>query len=258
MSRMIRDTSFEVIPGVQERHLYYLNEAGKPMAVYLLRVRTRKGKLGIEAATPFNQDTFARQTVPRMMHFEQGSEHQVVAGVNADFFNMKNGTPLQMEFKAGHPLRDTLASGRGFIAVLKNGRLLIGDSVDYRKKKRRIAEALGGYQILVDRGKVMPQPRNSFSLTRHPRTAAALLNAHTIVFVIVDGRQPAYSNGMPLDELAQLLTWLGAREAINLDGGGSSTLVSGSDPSDWTVRNHPSDGSPRAVANGWIVVSYGH
>lgn len=255
---MIRDTSFELVPGVRERHLYYLNGAGNPMAVYLLRVRTRKGKLGIEAATPFNQDTFARQTVPRLMHFEQSHAHRVVAGVNADFFNMKNGTPLQMEFKAGRALRDTLASNRGFMAVLKNGRLLIGDSVAYRHKKRRISEALGGYQILVKRGKVIPQPQNAFSVTRHPRTAAALLNAHTIVFVIVDGRQPAYSNGMPLDELAQFLKWLGATEAINLDGGGSSTLVSGADPADWAVRNRPSDGAPRAVANGWIVVSYAH
>lgn len=256
MSRVIQDTSFEIIAGVRERHLFYLNAAGKPMAVYVLRVRTRKGKLGIEAATPFNQDTFARQTVPQMMHYEQGTDHRVVAGVNADFFNLKNGTPLQMEFKAGHSLRDTLASGRGFIAVLKNGRILIGDSLTYLKNKRRITEALGGYQLLVKRGKEIPQPQNTFSLTRHPRTAAALLNGRTMLFVVVDGRQPAYSNGMPLDELSELLTWLGAKAAINLDGGGSSTLVSGPDPADWTVRNRPSDGKPRAVANGWIVVSY--
>jgi exopolysaccharide biosynthesis protein len=62
---------------------------------------------------------------------------------------------------------------------------------------------------------------------------------------------------MPLDELARLMQILGARTAINLDGGGSSTLVSLDEKTgEWLLRNKPSGKQERAVANAWIVVKH--
>lgn len=257
MSRMIKDTTFEIIPGAKETNLLYLNKAGKPMAVYLLWVKLKKHKLGIEATTPFNKDTFCRQTMMEQMKWEDGPHHAVVAGVNADFFNMKTGVPQEMVIKEGQILKDDFLHNRRFVGLLKNGKVIIGDSLLYEKKKKKLKEALGGYNILIEDGRVIPQLKNSFSLTRHPRTAAGIINKHEIVFVVIDGRQPEYSNGMPLDELAHLMKLLGARTAINLDGGGSSTLVTTDTRTDkWINRNKPSGKQERAVANGWIVVDY--
>jgi phosphodiester glycosidase len=90
----------------------------------------------------------------------------------------------------------------------------------------------GRVDITLDREKVQP----SFSTTRHPRTAIASLPGNKALLVVVDGRQPALSVGMSLDELARLMIELGAVEAINLDGGGSSTMTI-----DGKVVNHPSD-----------------
>lgn len=90
----------------------------------------------------------------------------------------------------------------------------------------------GRIDITLDADKVQP----SFSTTRHPRTAIASLPGNKALLVVVDGRQPALSVGMSLDELARLLIELGAVEAINLDGGGSSTMTI-----DGKVVNHPSD-----------------
>lgn len=256
-SRMISDTTFEIVPGVKETNLKYLNKAGKPMAVYLLWVKLKNHKLGIEATTPFNKDTFCRQTMMEQMKWEDSPNHEVVAGVNADFFNMGTGVPQEMVIKDGKMLKDDFLSNRGFVGLLSNGKVIIGDSLLYEKKKRKLKEALGGYNILIKNGKVIPQLKNSFSLTRHPRTAAGIINKHEIVFVVVDGRQPDYSNGMPLDELAHLMKLLGAKTAINLDGGGSSTLVTTDPPTGkWINRNRPSGKQERAVANGWIVVDY--
>lgn len=257
MSRMIRDTTFEIVPGAKETNLHYLNKAGKPMAVYLLWVTLKKHQLGIEATTPFNKDTFCRQTMMEQMKWEDGPKHKVVAGVNADFFNMKTGVPEEMVIKDGKILKDNFLHNRGFIGLLRDGKVIIGDSLLYEKKKKKLKEALGGYNILIKKGKVVPQLKNSFSLTRHPRTAAGIINKHEVVFVVVDGRQPGYSNGMPLDELAHLMKLLGARIAINLDGGGSSTFIA-ADPQTgkWINRNKPSGKQERAVANGWIVVDY--
>jgi exopolysaccharide biosynthesis protein len=59
-----------------------------------------------------------------------------------------------------------------------------------------------------------------------PRTAVALNRTGTKMWLlVVDGRQPRYSEGVTLPELATLLHELGVYEAINLDGGGSSTLA---------------------------------
>jgi hypothetical protein len=60
----------------------------------------------------------------------------------------------------------------------------------------------------------------------HPRTAIGLdATGRVMIIMVVDGRQPNYSEGVSLNELADLLLEYGAVDAINLDGGGSSTLV---------------------------------
>ncbi len=86
---------------------------------------------------------------------------------------------------------------------------------------------------------------DSFCTTRHPRTAAGLSSdGKTLILAVVDGRQTA-SVGMTCTELGNLMRGLGAHDALNLDGGGSSTMyVSGRG-----VVNRPSDGSERVVAN---------
>jgi hypothetical protein len=57
-----------------------------------------------------------------------------------------------------------------------------------------------------------------------PRTAVGVIDDNHLVFVVVDGRSPGYSEGVTLTELAQIMTDLGATTAYNLDGGGSSTM----------------------------------
>ncbi len=84
---------------------------------------------------------------------------------------------------------------------------------------------------------------------RHPRTAVARTRDGRYLFVVVDGRQPA-SVGMTLAELADELSFMGAVEAMNLDGGGSTTLVA-----DGSVRNTPSDGRERPVGDAILVFS---
>ncbi|HUH33005.1 MAG TPA: phosphodiester glycosidase family protein, partial [Daejeonella sp.] len=64
---------------------------------------------------------------------------------------------------------------------------------------------------------------NAFNKNRHPRTAIAITKNNRALLITVDGRQEN-SAGMNLFELTKFLNWLGASQAINLDGGGSTTL----------------------------------
>jgi hypothetical protein len=254
-TRVLTDSTFTVYPGVTETHIHYLNKAGKPEAVYILKARLRRGKLSMEAATPFARDTFCRQTLMESIRWEDTTGHRVIGGVNADFFDMGNGIPISMEMTHGKMLKQASRPGRGFVGVDTRGRVIIGDSALYARREKSLREALGGAQMLVENGREVPQADNAFNLTRHPRTAAGIINARTVLLVVVDGRQPDYSNGMPLGELAHLMKLLDAKTAVNLDGGGSSTLVSRDASGAWVNRNRPSGHVERAVANSWIIVA---
>lgn len=88
-----------------------------------------------------------------------------------------------------------------------------------------------------------------FATTRHPRTALARLDTGKLLLITVDGRQPGVSVGMSLQELAELLLELGATDAINLDGGGSTTMVVKD-----KIINRPSDQTGERPVSDAILV----
>ncbi|MFT4134985.1 phosphodiester glycosidase family protein [Microbacterium sp.] len=77
-----------------------------------------------------------------------------------------------------------------------------------------------------------------------PRTAVGVIDENHLVFVVVDGRQSGYSEGVTLTELADIMIGLGATTAYNLDGGGSSTMYFNG-----TVVNQPSNGGERGTSD---------
>ena len=82
--------------------------------------------------------------------------------------------------------------------------------------------AISGSEMLVENGKVVASEGGQ----PEPRTAAGLSRSeNTLILLVVDGRQPGYSGGATLQELADILVEFGAHDAMNLDGGGSSTMV---------------------------------
>jgi Phosphodiester glycosidase len=125
----------------------------------------------------------------------------------------------------------------------------VGDPVemDYRPASPIDAEvAITGNVIMLRDGAFVGPPSE-----RHPRTAVGISADGTRVWLVtVDGRSNA-SVGMTYRRLASLLRSLGADDGLNLDGGGSTTMVARM-PGDnaVSVRNNPSDGAQRPVPNG--------
>jgi hypothetical protein len=115
-------------------------------------------------------------------------------------------------------------------------------------------QVIGGSHRLLRDGKLALEEAGgsldgAFITARHPRTAVGY-NGSRIYLLAADGRQPGYSAGMSLPELAQAMLELGCTDALNLDGGGSTTL--------WArgaLVNRPSDGRERPVANALMVFS---
>lgn len=103
----------------------------------------------------------------------------------------------------------------------------------------RAVQAVAGYAAILKDGQIVrddPAHRRP-APGQHPRTAFGLdPEQRTLYLLVVDGRQPGYSEGVQLDTLAHLLRELGASDGLNMDGGGSTALV---------VRD--ADGSARVV-----------
>lgn len=116
-----------------------------------------------------------------------------------------------------------------------------------------IREAVTGAPRIVTNGHLSLKLQDekvaeSFSTTRHPRTAVGVTINGKLLFVTVDGRQPSLSRGASLKELATILLEYGAVDAVNLDGGGSSACsIRGA------VVNSPSEGVERPVADALLI-----
>ncbi|MFB3853567.1 MAG: phosphodiester glycosidase family protein [Vicinamibacterales bacterium] len=181
------------------------------------------------------------------------------------------GNPLEVIEKRSSAIRTAIPANG---AVLSYGgtelppaleRLKVGERVESEAvfepargtKARDWARAehvIGGAGLLLHDGKLLDdwsveRLRPGFTAERHPRTMIGTDGAGSIWLVTVDGRNPLVSLGMRFDELQAVARRLGLRNALNLDGGGSTTMVVKGE-----VVNHPSDpGGPRSVSDALLV-----
>jgi exopolysaccharide biosynthesis protein len=114
---------------------------------------------------------------------------------------------------------------------------------------------LGGGPRLLAEGRPVPSEAEAypegFYAARHPRTAAGVRADGTVVLAVIDGRRPQLGVGMSISELSALMAELGCVEAVNLDGGGSATMVVKG-----RVVNSPSDAAgERPVSDALLVFS---
>lgn len=135
-----------------------------------------------------------------------------------------------------------------FIGLTKSNRLVGGK---YKTKKE--LKSSGAWQgvtfvpSLIKDWEPLTIPAG-WSVTRQPRTVLGQYPNGDLFFIVVDGRQSNWSNGITLEEIQVLLLRLGVMEAYNLDGGGSSVMFYKG-----AVLNKPSDGQQRRLTTNLIV-----
>lgn len=361
VNSVITDT---VTAGIVHHHI---RDAGGPWNIHVLRADLNIPGIQVKvvkASDGRGGNLFAREKTSSMVLRFRGQSH-VAGAVNADFFNMQNGAPINLHVSDGVPLRRPVMNpGRSVFIIyadgtpdirvpemqirlrlrngvmpvtginearLKDGLVLynhffgtstgsnrygtevmlrlieedltvgritmVADSVFtdrgnarihdgyyvlsahgsvsndinrsvrpgdtlkvtyHYNSERNILQAAGGLpQILcdgedcVDESAKRENVHEGFITTRHPRTAIGISEERDRIYLVtIDGRRPE-STGMTLYEVAAFMKQIGSWNALNLDGGGSTTMVVGAD-----VVNLTSDlTGERAVSNAILILT---
>ena len=160
---------------------------------------------------------------------------------------VRNRTKLSNNAK----IRGVVLVGRDKMAK-RLARLKVGSKVKvkYKLAGRPPVALTGNMQLVDERIRTVVDDREM-----HPRTAIGIdRDTNSVLMLVIDGRQ-SFSRGYTMVELANLMIELGAEDALNLDGGGSSTMVGLRPDGARGVLNSPSDGQQRPVPDG-LQVSY--
>jgi exopolysaccharide biosynthesis protein len=243
-----------VAAGVVHRFIY---AATGPWAIHTLEIDLAGCN---QAVAVKGADTAAGRIRTTTMLDSLAKSETVIGGVNADFFSLANGTPVNLLVVDGRMLTPPVR--QPVLAVDSSGAIRLGTFTLSRGRLEPFhpRQAVGGRPMLARDSSVVRDVDTEGQLSfimRNPRTAAGISrDGRRLVLAVVDGRQLPYSDGMTLRELANLMLGLGARDAINLDGGGSSVMVY-ADPASGKRRiaNRPSDREgERAVGDALGIV----
>ena len=247
------DSTYTLAPGVQALEMKILSATGLAVKMFVLEVDLKEAHLTMKASSPNEEGklkTKQQMTLQALAYDKPGS--RVLAAVNGDFF-AKDGTPQGIYYRNGTCLKGTMTDNVcTFFAITKNKKAIIGSYDEYDSYKEDIQEAVGGRVRLMTNGNVLPQTVTALE----PRTAIGVTDDNVVYILVADGRNFWYSNGMRYAEMGAVMKALGAKNAINLDGGGSSTFIirkiAGFEDGRFAIRNWPYDngGVEREVANG--------
>lgn len=210
-------------PGGLEFEQYYFKELfGKPLMVSIIRGGNRT-HYGIGVCKDGKRETISALA----------KQYDARAAVNAGFFTFDTASrPAGMLKAAGVVYNDSPegATNRGYFALTPRGeaRILAPGEV----KLDELDSIVYGNDLLLKEGRVTA----SDAPERHPRTAVGIDARGAVILVVVDGRHEK-SAGVTLRELAVIMKSLGCRDALNLDGGGSSAMYWKGDG----IVSYPSD-----------------
>ena len=179
-----------------------------------------------ELKSCFAQDTYGENIFEKTDSMAQRCN--AVLAVNGDYYGWRSDG---VEIRNGELFRNEPA--RLGVGLFEDGYMRCYDETQTSAQEllnQKVWNTFSFGPELVHDGQVVNHLDESYSVdltgiqNKAPRTVIGQVEKNHFVFVIVDGRQEGYSNGIRLTDLAALVQKLGCKEAYNLDGGASSTL----------------------------------
>ena len=250
---LVSDTETKIAPGIKENRIVTNNLDGNSQVNGFAVTVSPSAQAGFLAGyADYDGSKWKMQTVRAQAAAAQKARGKnIVVAVNADFFNMSTGEPIGTLVMNGNVYRKGL--GSSYFGVTKTGEVVIGKSLT-EAVLATLQEAISGGGFIVADGK-----RTSGGSSRDglcPRTVVGRKADGSIVIYTADGRDYPVSCGLSMYDLATIMLSLGCVDAINLDGGGSTTyLAKYEGESVLGLKNKPSDAVERKVSSCLFVYS---
>jgi len=211
----------KIAPGVIWKSSHTIIDDTIPQNINILIVNTRKRDISIL----YNPEKNIKTSI-------QASEASAIAAVNAGFFNVKDGGSVTY-IKVNGLIVDSdtakkwkrVPNMNGSIAIDTDGNVHISKAMEnswYDSKKEYRDALVTGPLLVHDKTKAI-LPQTSLVTARHPRSCIGMIGRQKIVLLTLDGRTDQAA-GMTLLQLADLMMLLRCTDAVNLDGGGSTTM----------------------------------
>ena len=264
------DASYtQLAPGITQSIHYATSADGKQMVYYVATADITRDDVSV-FANYHNNDPAAGWEMQRVLdqanaaqnkYGDPNSEYyipnyQVIASTNGAGFDMSTGEPGGLLVMGG--VEYHAINANGFFGILKDGTAVIGTTEEYNTiYKGQVQEAIACFgATLVKDGEIAVKHSDNYTSSRASRTAVGITKTGKVVLMVLDGRQEPFSCGGSMEEIAQIMLEAGCVQAVNLDGGGSTTYVAKQPGDDsLSVVNRPSDGFQRSVSTSLMMVS---
>lgn len=248
--RQVTSTNtYKLVGGLTERHVVFNNaKKNNQIKGYVMEVDINNPEISVIAGyNDGTTDEWVMSTVKSQTQHAEAQGLNVVGAVNGSGFNTSTGEPSDVLVMNGSVKH--YAGYQPFFAILNDGTAVIRPA---GSRTDDVKEAVSGMALLVVNGNVVDHTADP---ALHPRTAVGIKADGSLVFFVADGRQKPASLGMTYTDLAHTMSALGCVDAMALDGGGSSIMLTqreGTD--DLGVRNVPSyAGIERPVATSLMI-----
>lgn len=266
--QQISEKKYAVTPDVTE-YEWILNNASltQQMMGHVMEIKVGEGSTA-SVAVGYGDDDIdtiktgrnwsMTETTKQAQSMQTRRNTNVVGAINAGGYDMSNGRPSGAFIMSGTVINEPTGttfwidgSGAAHITSAQecNAALAAGN----------VLEAVASFGDIFENGHARSGLDNT---TRASRTAIGIKADGTVVMLMVDGRQAPYSVGMTMAEVGAAMEALGCAQAVNLDGGGSSTFATqregeseNNTSAGLTLRCRPSDGYERKVSNTIMVLS---
>ncbi len=244
-------------PGVTETEVTVLDKNGDRVRYFVVNAEVATNPdVQVKANYHDNDNTgvWGKATVVEQANAATEKRgYNVVASVNASYYNVSTGQPTGGFVMEGVNINGNSAGNSyPFFAVLKDGTAMIGQKGTFSNYADDVQEAVGGWTMLVWDGEVVA----TNDTNKYPRSTVGVTADGNVILMQADGNQAPFSIGLTLVEQAQVMLELGCVAAVELDGGGSATYAAKLEGTDEiVVRNSCCDGAVRSVSNTLMVIS---
>ena len=266
--RQISEKEYAMTPDVKE-YEWILNNGAltQQMMGHVMEVKVGEGSTASIAVGYSDDDIetirYGRnwamtETTKQAQSMQSRRNINVVGAINAGGYDMSNGRPSGAFIMSGTQIN--APTGTTFwIDKSGDAHITSAQECNAAYAAGNVLEAVASFGDIFENGHARSGLDN---VTRASRTAIGIKADGSVVMFMVDGRQAPYSVGMTMAEVAAAMEDLGCEQAVNLDGGGSSTFATqregepeNSTSAGLTLRCRPSDGYERKVSNTIMVLS---